>query len=738
MKEKLHQKMGLTDDEYELIQKLLKRPPNDLELGMFAVMWSEHCSYKSSKKILRLLPTEGEHILLGPGENAGIVDIGEGWAVAFKMESHNHPSAIEPYQGAATGVGGIIRDIFTMGARPVALLDSLRFGSLENPRVRYLVEGVVAGIGGYGNCVGIPTVGGEAYFYPCYESNPLVNVMCVGLLPASRIARGRACGDGNPVILVGSRTGRDGLHGVTFASEELDESSEEKRPAVQVGDPFTEKLLIEATLEAIEKDLVLGIQDLGGAGLTCASSEMASRGGSGMVLYLDRVHCREEGMTSYEIMLSESQERMLLVVEKEKEEEVREIYERWGLEVRVIGQVVTGGLLTIYHEGQKVAEFPADFLCKYAPVYELPAEEPPYYRELKGMDLKGLPLPEDLEVAFLKLLASPNIASKRWIYRQYDYMVRTCTVQHPGGDAAVIRIRGLKKALALSTDGNGRYTFLDPYRGGMIAVVEAARNVAVTGAKPLAITNCLNFGNPRRPHVYWQFQRAVEGMAAACRALGTPVTGGNVSFYNETRGEAIFPTPVVGMVGLLEDVHKICRPGWQRGGDLIYLLGELEGSLAGSEFLYVYHNRIGGELPEPDLGIACKMNELLRDVIGEKIISSAHDLSDGGLAVALAEASVMGCMGAEVEIPVPPGSRIDEVLFGEGQSRVLVSLPREKEELLLSKASSFGLPCLRLGKTGGENLRVRIEKGHNLINLPLSRIRKTWEETLSSLLGYGG
>lgn len=730
MEENLHLQMGLTDEEYSRILSLLGREPNRLELGMFSVMWSEHCSYKSSRRVLEKFPTEGPQVLQGPGENAGVVDIGEGWAVSFKIESHNHPSAIEPYQGAATGVGGIIRDIFSMGARPVALLNSLRFGDLNSARVRYLVSGIVSGIGGYGNCVGLPTVGGEACFYPTYQGNPLVNAMCVGILPAASLVRGAAQGEGNIVLLAGARTGKDGLHGVTFASEELNDDSEAQRPAVQVGDPFMEKLLIESCLEVMEKGLVVGVQDLGGAGLTCATSEMSARAGTGMKIELDRIPCRERDMDPYEIMLSESQERMLLVAEKDREEEVKEVFERWGVEINTIGEVKAGGELELFFHGKKVAGFPAKMLCEGAPAYELPVEEPPYYRKLGEEKIDELPLPENLEGALLALLASPNIASKEWIYRQYDCQVRTCTAGPPGGDAGVIRLREVKnKGLALSVDGNSRYTYLDPYIGGMIAVLEAARNVAVAGARPLAVTNCLNFGNPTRPQVFWQFQQAVQGMSRACEALETPVTGGNVSFHNETSGEAIFPTPVVGMVGLLEDVKSHCPVGWKGDGQAIYLVGELAGSLAGSEYLYVCWGKLAGKMPLPDLQRARHLHRFLEEAAAQALLSSAHDLSDGGLAVALAECCIAGGKGAELTLPLPESARVDELLFGESQSRVVLSLPPEREEALKEKARQYSLPLYRLGVTGGKVLTIHIENTGS-INLPLPEIVKTWEEVL--------
>ena len=567
---------GLSGEEYQRIVKALGREPSLTELGIFSVMWSEHCSYKSSRVYLRTLPTTGPRVLQGPGENAGAVDIGDGLAAVFKIESHNHPSFIEPYQGAATGVGGIIRDIFTMGARPIALLNSLRFGELDDSRVRRNMEGVVAGIAGYGNSIGIPTVGGEVAFENCYAGNPLVNVFCLGLAKAAEIVKGVAKGTGNPVYYVGSKTGRDGIHGATMASAEFDENSAEKRPAVQVGDPFMEKLLLEACLEVMKTDVLIGIQDMGAAGLTCSTCEMGARGGSGIDIDVVHVPQRETGMTPYEIMLSESQERMLLVVKRGREREVEEIFEKWDLHAARIGEVTDDGLMRVRERGVVVAEIPTRALTDDAPVYTRPTETPKYLDEVQRLSLPASPVVSDLE-AFRRLLASPAIASKLWVYRQYDHMVRTNTVVLPGMGAGVVRVKGTDRALALSVDGNGRYGYLDPYRGAVLAVAEASRNVACAGAEPIGATNCLNFGNPERPEIMWQFARSVEGIAAACKALDLPITGGNVSLYNETDGEAIYPTPVLGVVGLIDDASKVLGRTFKAGGDAIVLLGKSRG-----------------------------------------------------------------------------------------------------------------------------------------------------------------
>lgn len=732
MKPEVWRQMGLKDAEFQMITDILGREPNYVELGMYSVMWSEHCSYKNSKEVLRTFPTKGERVLQGPGENAGIVDIGDGLAVCFKIESHNHPSAIEPYQGAATGVGGIIRDIFTMGARPIASLNSLRFGTLDDPRVRYIFGGVVSGIAGYGNCIGIPTVAGEVYYDPCYQGNPLVNAMCVGLIDVDKIKRGQAAGIGNPVILVGARTGRDGMHGVTFASEELSEASEEKRPAVQVGDPFMEKLLLEACLELIYADDVVGIQDLGGAGLTCATSEMASRAGTGLEIELDRVPCREEGMTPYEIMISESQERMLMVVLPEKEAKVHEVFKRWGLTSTTIGRVTEDGILRVRMGGAVVAEVPARSLAEDAPVYCPAFQEPAYLKTTTALDLSHIPDVDDANRALLALLAAPNIASKEWVWRQYDYMVRTATVVLPGSDAAVLRIRGTQKGLAMSVDCNSRYVYLDPYTGGKIAVAEAARNVVCSGGEPLAVTDCLNFGNPEKPEIFWQFRKAVEGMSEACRALNTPVTGGNVSFYNETNGEAIYPTPTVGIVGLLDDVEKRCTQEFKEEGDVILLLGRTFEELGGSEYLAALHGKMQGAPPALDLNRETALQRTVLSAIRQGLLRSAHDLSEGGLAVALAECTFGQQMGATVELATG-GLRLDSILFGESQSRVVVSVAPDKADALRELAARENVPVEIIGKTGGDALTVSID-GRKAIHLPVTQMKEAWREAIPCLL----
>src|SRR5262245_55888726 len=645
---------GLTTDEYDRIVQFLGREPNLTELGIFSVMWSEHCSYKSSRVHLRTLPTKGPQVLQGPGENAGAVDIGEGLAAVFKIESHNHPSFIEPYQGAATGVGGIIRDIFTMGARPIALLNSLRFGSLDAPGATRLVEGVVAGIAGYGNSIGIPTVGGEIAFEPSYAGNPLVNVFCLGVAQHSDIVKGVASGVGNAVYYVGAKTGRDGIHGATMASAEFDEKSAEKRPAVQVGDPFMEKLLLEACLEVIATGALVGIQDMGAAGLTCSTCEMGSRGGAGVEIDVSLVPQRETGMTPYEIMLSESQERMLLVAKKGREHEVERIFEKWDLHAVHIGFVTDDGRLRVKENGVVVADIPNRALTDEAPVYHRPTSEPPYLKNVQKLDLDAVAKSRpgvSAREALLALLASPTIASKQWVYRQYDHMVRTNTVNLPGFGAGVVRIKGTDRALALSVDGNGRYGYLDPYRGAVLAVAEAARNVACAGARPLGATNCLNFGNPERPGIMWQFAKAVEGIGEACRALDVPITGGNVSLYNETDGKAIDPTPIIGVVGLLEHADRVVSRRFQESGDAVVLLGEGYGELGGSEYLKSQHGIVRGLPPAIDLVRERALQDLLVALAAERLMRSAHDCSDGGLAVAAAECCFdTHGMGAEIAI----------------------------------------------------------------------------------------
>ncbi|PGY07039.1 phosphoribosylformylglycinamidine synthase subunit PurL [Bacillus sp. AFS031507] len=671
--EKIYQQMGLSDEEFAMVENILGRTPNYTETGLFSVMWSEHCSYKNSKPILRKFPITGERVLQGPGEGAGIVDIGDEQAVVFKIESHNHPSAIEPYQGAATGVGGIIRDVFSMGARPIAMLNSLRFGELDSARVRYLFKEVVAGIAGYGNCIGIPTVGGEIQFDPCYEGNPLVNAMCVGLIDHKDIKKGQAHGEGNTVMYVGAKTGRDGIHGATFASEELTEQSNEDRPAVQVGDPFMEKLLLEACLELIHFDALVGIQDMGAAGLVSSSAEMASKAGMGIEMNLDLVPQRETGMSAYEMMLSESQERMLIVVKKGREQEIVELFEKYGLEAVGIGTVTSDKQLRLIHNGEIVADVPADALAEDAPVYQKPSKEPSYFKEFQAME-NEIPQVDDVKETLLQILRQPTVASKEWVYEQYDYMVRTNTVVSPGSDAAVVRIRGTRKALAMTTDCNSRYVYLDPEMGGKIAVAEAARNIVCSGAEPLAITDNLNFGNPEKPEVFWQIEKAADGMSEACRVLETPVIGGNVSLYNETSGTAIYPTPVVGMVGLVTDIDHITTQHFKNSGNLIYLVGETKDEFGGSELQKLLNGKVFGKAPELNITIEKERQNQVLAAIRAGLVQSAHDLSEGGLAVGLAECLFANeKLGAEVEIE----GNLVSALFSETQSRFLLSVKEE-------------------------------------------------------------
>lgn len=711
--DEIYKEMGLTTEEFTMVEKILGRLPNYTETGLFSVMWSEHCSYKNSKPVLRRFPTSGDKVLQGPGEGAGIVDIGDNQAVVFKIESHNHPSAIEPYQGAATGVGGIIRDVFSMGARPIAMLNSLRFGELETDRVKYLFKEVVAGIAGYGNCIGIPTVGGEIQFDPSYEGNPLVNAMCVGLINHEDIKKGQAHGVGNTVMYVGAKTGRDGIHGATFASEELTEQSEEKRPAVQVGDPFMEKLLLEACLELVKSDALVGIQDMGAAGLTSSSAEMASKAGSGIEMNLDLVPQRETGMTAYEMMLSESQERMLIVVKKGREQEIADLFAKYDLEAVAIGHVTDDKMLRLIHKGEVVANVPADALAEEAPVYHKPSAEPSYYREFQAME-NEVPQVEDVKETLLSLLKQPTIASKEWVYDQYDYMVRTNTVVQPGSDAAVVRIRGTRKALAMTTDCNSRYLYLDPEVGGKIAVAEAARNIVCSGGEPLAITDCLNFGNPEKPEIFWQFEKAVDGMSAACRSLETPVIGGNVSLYNETNGTAVYPTPVVGMVGLVQDLNDITTQAFKEAGDLIYMIGETKPEFGGSELQKMVHGKIFGKAPEINLEVEQIRQEQILQAIRNGFVASAHDVAEGGVAVAAAE-SVIGTNGLGAKLQLE-GERVT-ALFSESQSRFLVSVKQEHQEAfesLVAEAELVGevvnTPELTIQFDDGSNLQVAVEE----------------------------
>ena len=721
---------GLTAEEYQKIVALLGREPNYTELGVFSVMWSEHCSYKSSRHYLKQLPTEGPHVLQGPGENAGVVDIGGGLAVAFKMESHNHPSFIEPYQGAATGVGGILRDIFTMGARPIASLNSLRFGAVDHPRTRYLVSGVVAGIGGYGNCIGVPTVGGEVFFDACYNANILVNAFTLGIAKKNRIFKGIAKGAGNPVIYVGSKTGRDGIHGATMASESFSEEKEQRRPTVQVGDPFTEKLLLEACLELMEKDSIIGIQDMGAAGLTSSSSEMAGRGGCGIDIDLSCVPLREAGMTPYEILLSESQERMLLVAKKGKEKEVQRIFEKWDLDAVVIGRVTKDQQFRARFGGVEVARIPIGALTKEAPVYQRLAARPPQQDQLQHFDLSAIATPADLGATLKELLGSPNIASKEWIYRQYDHYVRSNTVVAPGADAAVIRIKGTKKALALTVDGNSRYCFLDPYVGGALAVVEAARNLACVGARPLGLTDCLNFGSPENPEVMWQFAQVIRGMRDACIALKVPVVSGNVSFYNETDGAPIFPTPTVGMVGLLSKVERVVTPWFKSAGDIVVLLGRTREELGGSEYLKQIHGMVKGTPPWIDLKLEQAVQNCCLEAIDQGILRSAHDVSDGGLAVTLAECCIGGPdkpMGVRIESHEM--IRGDALLFSESQSRIVVSVKESNVTELEEIAARHNTPAQVIGTTGGARFVVL-----PLLQLSVEELKTIWATGLTARL----
>ncbi len=726
---------GLTLEEYDRIVAALGREPNLTELGLFSVMWSEHCSYKSSKLHLRRLPTAGPRVVQGPGENAGAVDIGDGLVAVFKIESHNHPSFVEPYQGAATGVGGIIRDIVTMGARPIALLNSLRFGPLEIPLNRRLLAEVVAGISGYGNSVGIATIGGEVAFEDCYTTNPLVNVLCLGIARAGRLARARASGVGNAVYYVGAKTGRDGIHGATMASSEFDEQGADKRPAVQVGDPFMEKLLLEACLEALETGAVVGLQDMGAAGLTCSSAEMAARAGTGIELDVALVPQRETGMTPYEIMLSESQERMLLVVERGREREIEQIFAKWDLDAVRIGEVTGDGRLRVKDRGRVVAEVPTRALVDEAPVYDRPMREPAYLAEATRLTRHDLgPVPPAQE-AFLRLLASPTIASKRWVYRQYDHMIGTSSIVLDGLGAGVVRVKGTGRALAVSVDGNGRYCYLDPYRGAALAVAEAARNVACAGAVPVGLTNCLNFGNPERPEIMWQFARAIDGLADAARALGIPVTGGNVSFYNETEGRAIFPTPVVGVVGLIEEAARARSRLLRHEGDRLVLLGWPEPTFGASEYLKIVAGRIRGLPPAVDLDREAALVHLLAEAALAGWIESAHDCTEGGLAVTLAECAFeTGGLGFEVDLPpvAPPGWEdvaAEATLFGETAATAVVSVAERNVASLLARAATLGVPARLIGRVGGPRLRMAVA-GAMAIDLLVSEAEAVWAEAL--------
>ena len=737
--------LALTEAEYEAIVERLGREPNHLELGLFGSLWSEHCGYKHSKPLLRLLPSDSPRLLVTPGsENAGVVDIGDGLAVVMKIESHNHPSAIEPYQGAATGVGGIVRDIFAMGARPIALMNSLRFGSLDDARNRYLLGGVVAGISGYGNCIGIPNVGGEVCFSDSYSGNPLVNAMCVGIIRTGELVRATTGGPGSLLMLVGSDTGRDGIHGASGLASRTFEEERELRPTVQVGNPFMEKSLIEACLEVIKTDHIIGLQDLGAAGLTSASVEAASNGASGIEIDVGLVPRRETGMTPYEVMLSESQERMLVVVKPGHEDAVKAIFDKWDLQSTVIGKATDDGLARITDSGGDGALLqgaPPVSTLTDAPQYRLQGVKAKWLTELQERDLSELPLPDQSpEDVLLGLLASPNIASKEWVYRQYDHQVQTNTVAAPGADAAVLRVKGTTKGIALSTDGNGRLCYLDPFIGGMIAVAEACRNVSCTGAEPIALTDCLNFGNPEKPETYYQLEQCILGMAEACRALNVPVISGNVSLYNETQGESIYPTPVIGCLGLLDDVRANIGIGFQKAGDIIVLLGASEplsdaASLAGSEYLELMHGSVAG-CPTLEIEAEAALQRACRRLATEGVVSSAHDCSEGGLAVTLAESSIAGGLGMECGNDTALGSKLtesgsrwDAVLFGEAQSRIVVSLDPERLDTLESLCAQEGVEWVVLGRVTESRFAIG-----SLIDLQVSEIESTWSNALQKRL----
>ena len=762
----LAKQFGLLEEEYDRILKILERKPTYTELGIFSVMWSEHCSYKNSILQLKKLPRSGGRLLVGAGEeNAGLVDIGDGLAVAFKIESHNHPSAVEPYQGAATGVGGILRDIFTMGARPIAALNSLRFGKIDREslndnresengnreRSKFLFKNIVKGIGDYGNCFGVPTVSGEVYFEDCYQDNPLVNAMAVGIVKHNETATAAAGGAGNPVFIVGSSTGKDGIHGATFASEEISEESESKRPNVQVGDPFTEKLLLEATLEVIRAGVVVGIQDMGAAGITCSTTEMSAKGKCGMEIDLDLVPLRDKNMSAYEIMLSESQERMLVVIEKGKEKTAKDIFEKWDLNCVEIGTITKEERVKIFYKGKLEADVPPFDLVLGggAPVYKREVSEPEYIKEKRNFNFDKIEEPTDLNEVLLRLLSSPNITNKKWVYEQYDTQVRTNTVILPGGDASVIRLKGTEKALSMKVDCNGRYVYLNPYKGGMIAVCESARNVVCTGARPLAITNCLNYGNPYNPEVYYQFTEAIRGIGDACKILETPVTGGNVSFYNQSKDYAVYPTPVIGMLGLIEDVNKVMTSYFKKEGDAVIIFGNwnfefgisdeeseksqirnFKSQMGGSEYLNTIHGLTEGDAPDIDPAYEKRLQEFILRLIDESLINSAHDISDGGIAVAIAECCVMNPeaeIGCEIDFEYK--GRKDFHLFAETQSTIIISADQGNLKKIFELAKEFQLQLKEIGETKGSRLKINLD-----IDLPLREVKEMYYNTIGNIM----
>jgi phosphoribosylformylglycinamidine synthase II len=727
---KILREHNLTIDEYKLIVELIGKEPNLTELGIFSLMWSEHCSYKSSKIHLRKLPVEGRNVIQGPGENAGIIDIGEGLAAVFKIESHNHPSFIEPYQGAATGVGGILRDIFSMGARPIALLDSLRFGPLSIPKNRTIAEGVISGIAGYGNCMGVPTVGGDVYFNPCYSLNPLVNVFCLGICEKDKVFYAKAEGDGNPVLYVGSKTGRDGIHGATMASAEFGEDLEEKRPNVQVGDPFKEKLLLEACLEVMGKNLIVGIQDMGAAGLTCSTTEMASNSNSGIEIDLDQIPQREEGMTPYEIMLSESQERMLLVAKKHNVQEVQEIFAKWDLDAVIVGQVTADQRLKVKFRGDTVVDIPVKAVVDMCPVYDRRSEAPAHFESSSPPET--IPLPANLNETFLKLLASPTIADKQWIFRQYDHMVQINTTLLPGADAALLRLKNKKLALAITLDGNSLYSYLDPRTGGKIAVAEACRNLSCVGARPVGVTNCLNFGNPEKPDIMWQFREVIEGIAEACRSFDIPITGGNVSFYNDTEGSSIYPSPVLGVVGLVPDIEKSVSPGFKEEGDVILLIGENKDEVWSTEYLRVIWDKTKGLPPQINLEKEMLVQEVCREAIEKRLLRSAHDISEGGLAVCLGECVFSGQYRIGCTIHLEEQMREDSLLFSETQSRIIVTARPENKADIIKIAQERKVPLIEIGTTGGERI-IFFHQKRKIIDLSVEDSYQTWKKAIPDI-----
>ena len=712
--------LGLSDFEYDRILELMGRAPNYLELSLFSVMWSEHCGYKNSRPLLRRFPNEGARVLQGPGENAGVIEVGDGWALVFKMESHNHPSAVEPYEGAATGIGGIIRDVLAMGARPVALLDSLRFGPLGDERNRYLFREVVRGIGGYGNAIGVPTVGGEVEFASAYSGNPLVNAMCVGLVRVDDLVRARAVGEGNLVVLFGAKTGRDGIHGATFASDELTEESEEKRPNVQVGDPFAGKMLVECSLSMLERDLLVSLQDLGAAGITSSASEMAAKGGVGIEIDAAFVPLRESGMEPWQIVISESQERMLAIVEPEKVGEVLKVAERFELAAAVVGRVTAHGDLRVLYEGEVVGTVPARYLAD-APLYEREVVPPAYLEGDRKLDIEGVPRPEDYSSVLRAMLAHPNLCSRRPVYEQYDHEVGTDTVIFPGADAAGMRIKGTSLGFAATTDCRGRHCYLDPEGGGAAAVAEAYRNLSCVGAEPVALTDCLNFGSPEKADAYYQLASCIEGMAEACETLGTPVVSGNVSLYNETEKGAVYPTPAVGMVGVFEDVGRHATPGIKREGDAVVLVGDFRPVLGGSDYLEIVYGRIAGAPPAPDLASEKEVSDAVRRAVAAGVLDTAHDLSGGGLAVALTEMALSSEAGIGAEVRLLPGGRQDVALFGEAGGCILLAVPEERLGELMEHLG--GVPHSRIGRTGGERLKVG-----GVIEAGLDELREAYEQ----------